>query len=834
MICTALLALCAASYTEDDFLSFTSRTSLVSSCAGGSHLAWVETFRGTSNVVGANIIASGSKPMALTNYSDDDGISIEALMMSDDGMRLLYTRATPSDTNPASSADPMTQRTTYSLKCDDVYNGMCTPEVVAPHMLYAASRDATKATFAITSDGRVCIIEVDVMTKVSTTLVRTAGVLADGCNGNPSLAWSPDGNTLAFSITRLDHSFIGLWTRGARRVRWVAPSSDSDRCPVWAPDGKKLAFVRLRDGSSNGIAGWLHQAPTFSIMVASISTAARPVLRSAPSRVPVTEAFREVSDGSYPGTGDNGYGARPLLWLPHSAALIFGSEASGHVHPLYVNAAGDVAQGTNSSLDLMPRGGVSCEAQAWTLDATGVPKVDYSATRVASGDSGRLVSTRLNVAQTCGAVLGGDALWIQQISLLGAPGPLAYENVTDALPNEASGLSSIGAGMVPLRAHGASLAYLGQTHDASTRVFLWNGPSPTPPVANVTTLLTPDVPPRAWGAFVKPRLVTFPSLDGKVTLHAQLFQPHSTGGQSGGKGRASPRAAGVAPAAIFTHGGSQRQMYAAAHFSPTYANLYTLCQQLVLQHGITVLSINYRSGVGYGRDYRLCGPPAAGSPTERRCGPRGALEYEDVKAGRAYLRSLLTPELAMADPSADPAADPSADPAAGPKVGIFGLSYGGLNCLQALSRDPHDYAAGACNAPVFNWISQLRYDGGTSFDPAPILPPTLHQLPVGPTSTEATPSWPAQSVENAAVAYASSPASFMGNITGPLLLIHGDLDEEVPYQESLSLARALRQKLGPERLQTLFFPDECHGECAYANQIVAHEATAAFLAKHLL
>ena len=50
----------------------------------------------------------------------------------------------------------------------------------------------------------------------------------------------------------------------------------------------------------------------------------------------------------------------------------------------------------------------------------------------------------------------------------------------------------------------------------------------------------------------------------------------------------------------------------------------------------------------------------------------------------------------------------------------------------------------------------------------------------------------------------------------------------------LSLARALRSRLGPEKLETLFFPGECHGECAYANQLAAHEATAAFLARHLL
>ena len=254
-------------------------------------------------------------------------------------------------------------------------------------------------------------------------------------------------------------------------------------------------------------------------------------------------------------------------------------------------------------------------------------------------------------------------------------------------------------------------------------------------------------------------------------------------------------------------------MYGALHYSPTYANLYTLCQQLVVEHGITVLSVNYRSGVGYGRDFRLCGPPAGVPGAERRCGPLGALEYDDVKAGRAYIDSLFA--------------------TAAPKVGIFGLSYGGLNCLQALSRDASSYSAGVCNAPVFNWVSQLRYDGAKNFDPAPILPPTLHQLPVGPTSTDATPGWPAQSVKNAAVAYDSSPASRMANISGPLLLIHGDLDEEVPYQESLSLARALRPRLGAA-LETLFFPGECHGECAYVDQIEAHGATAGFLARYLL
>jgi len=404
-------------------------------------------------------------------------------------------------------------------------------------------------------------------------------------------------------------------------------------------------------------------------------------------------------------------------------------------------------------------------------------------------------------------------------------------DVTD--PTDAhriAGLSSAGAGMVGWAGRGCGgVAYLSSGFNASTSLFLWGGPHPS-----TTREVTHDTPPPAFGSFVKPQLVSFPTLDGTATLHAQLF-PSSTGlstGLSSSLSNASLSNRSLSngslssslsnPSAIFTHGGSQRQMYAAMHYSSAYAQLYTYCQQLAMA-GVTVLSINYRSGVGYGRDFRLCGPPT-GRPT-KRCGMYGALEYEDIRAGRAWLRKQWRIRIPTAN-------SPQAKE---PAVGIFGLSYGGLNCLQALSRDPSDYHAGACNAPVFNWVSQLRYDGATFFDPAPKLPVTApHQLPIGPESTSATPAWLASTQSRQALPVSSSPVSHMANITGPLLLIHGDLDEEVPYQESLSLARALRRRLTPDKLETLFFPDECHGECSYANQLVAQQATAAFLAKHLL
>ena len=61
-------------------------------------------------------------------------------------------------------------------------------------------------------------------------------------------------------------------------------------------------------------------------------------------------------------------------------------------------------------------------------------------------------------------------------------------------------------------------------------------------------------------------------------------------------------------------------------------------------------------------------------------------EYQDVKAGGLFLQSQ---SLVNAE-----------------RVGVYGLSYGGLNCLQALARDSSLFKVGVANAPVFNWLSE--------------------------------------------------------------------------------------------------------------------------------
>lgn len=152
----------------------------------------------------------------------------------------------------------------------------------------------------------------------------------------------------------------------------------------------------------------------------------------------------------------------------------------------------------------------------------------------------------------------------------------------------------------------------------------------------------------------------------------------------------APNASGAG--LVYTHGGSERQTFAAFHFGPVYAQQYAYNQYLAVEQGMHVLSVNYRSGVGYGAAFRLCDA----------CMSFGAAEYGDVRTAGLALggRWPTSPPLGQL---LRRAVDPS-------RVGIWGISYGGLNALQAVARDSHTvWAAAVSNAGIFNWISELRY-----------------------------------------------------------------------------------------------------------------------------
>src|SRR3984885_5816088 len=200
-----------------------------------------------------------------------------------------------------------------------------------------------------------------------------------------------------------------------------------------------------------------------------------------------------------------------------------------------------------------------------------------------------------------------------------------------------------------------------------------------------------------------------------MALHGQLFLPPDL---KPGEHR---------PAMIFFHGGSRRQMLLGFHYMNYYHNAYAMNQYLA-NCGYIVLAVNYRSGIGYGLNFREA----------LNYGATGASEFNDVVGAGLYLRGR-----------------PDVEPR---RIGLWGGSYGGYLTALGLARASDLFAVGVDFHGVHNWNNVIG-NFVKAYDPG-------------------------KDVDAARIAYESSPMSSIATWKSPVLLIHGDDDRHVPFHET--------------------------------------------------
>ncbi|MGA2263086.1 MAG: prolyl oligopeptidase family serine peptidase, partial [Acidobacteriota bacterium] len=245
---------------------------------------------------------------------------------------------------------------------------------------------------------------------------------------------------------------------------------------------------------------------------------------------------------------------------------------------------------------------------------------------------------------------------------------------------------------------------------------------------------------------VVPTNVALKAEDG-VEFHNQLFLPKDI---KPGEKR---------PALIFVHGGPQRQMLLGWHYLNFYHVFYGVNQWLTTQ-GYIVLSVNYRSGIGYGRSFRQA----------PNTGGRGNSEYRDVLAAGKWL-----------------AARPDVDPN---RVGIWGLSYGGLLTAEALARNSDIFKVGVDLAGV-------HLEGN--------------------------------SLDSNDVSYTSSAISEIDHWRSPVLLIHGDDDRNVNFAQTVGLVQLLRAR--NVYYELIVYPDDVHETLLHSRWLYTFSRMDAFLKK---
>jgi dipeptidyl aminopeptidase/acylaminoacyl peptidase len=260
-------------------------------------------------------------------------------------------------------------------------------------------------------------------------------------------------------------------------------------------------------------------------------------------------------------------------------------------------------------------------------------------------------------------------------------------------------------------------------------------------------------------ALVDPQRVTFTSTDG-MEIPGQLFLPRDL---KPGERR---------PAVLFFHGGSRRQMLLAWHYLSYYHNTYAMNQYLA-SRGYVVLSVNYRSGTGYGLHFREA----------LNYGATGASEFQDVMGAGLYMKSR-----------------PDVDAR---RIGVYGGSYGGYLTAHALARASDLFAAGVDIHGVHDWNVGIR-TFIPNYNPSPEIERRNFQ---------------------------SSPLFYITGWRSPVLLIHGDDDRNVSFAETVTLAEALRKQ--GVRFESLVIPDEIHGFLRYDSWLRVFEATVGFLDRHM-
>jgi len=186
---------------------------------------------------------------------------------------------------------------------------------------------------------------------------------------------------------------------------------------------------------------------------------------------------------------------------------------------------------------------------------------------------------------------------------------------------------------------------------------------------------------------------------------------------------AMPKGNGPFPTILETHGGPtsvQREV-----FSPS--------SQMWLDHGFAYATINYRGSTTFGKAFE-----------KKIYGDLGHWEVEDMNAARDW---LIHNGVARAD-----------------AIFLTGWSYGGYLTLQAMGVGPTLWAGGMGGVVVADWVTQFE-------DESELLRGYDLALFGGP------PSEKRQSYERA------SPITYLGGVSGPILIIQGRNDSRDPPRQ---------------------------------------------------
>ncbi|MGI4758667.1 MAG: S9 family peptidase [Janthinobacterium lividum] len=693
-----------------------------------SRVAWFVDQEGSRNVW---VASPTEKAHAVTHYTADDGQDIDDITWAPDAEAVAYTHGTgpegsehPAAANPAHLQSDVKQRVEVATVSGVV-------KVIGEGHAPLFSADGRQVYFL--RHGQIWFANLtDSKSQASTEAKAEQLVQAHGSASQ--LRLSPDGTRLAFVSHRGDHSFIGVFDLGKKLLTYVDPGTGLDHDPSWSLDSKRIAFIRESPIVSELDLRWMRSVPVpWSIRIADVSSGAGKQVWQADAGT--GSLFHEI------------VAKNQLLWM-NDGRIVFPWEKTGWLH-LY-----SLAPDTKTAQLLTPG---DFEIDNVVTDGK---LLVYSSNQVLSdltdADRKHIWSVSDNVHAPVPATQGDgietDPALLSDgnlVVLAGSsdhwfvPATIGTRNLTQ------QPFASVNPIDLTCNINGQQSQFeLCERESRSKAAF--------------RALMEGHAERTAAPRFVTPKLVTYAAVD-NLQIHAQLFLPKDA------------KPSDKLPTIVFFHGGSRRQMLLGYNPMQYYAQTYEM-NQYFANHGYAVLSVNYRSGIGYGMEFRQA----------QHYGAFGGSEYLDIEGAVKWLK-------------AQPWCDTK-------RIGAWGGSYGGYLTGLALARDSADFAAGVDLHGVHDWSYELDLWKPTS-DPA-------HDTSAA-----------------AKVALEASPMADVGKWKSPVLLMQGDDDRNVLFGQTVRLAAALRAQ--GVTVEEKIFPDEVHDFLLHKDWITAFELAADFFDRHL-
>ncbi len=721
-----------ASFSIADALSAPFMNQLTAAPAR-SRVAWFVDQEGRRNVWAAS---PTEKARSLTHYTEDDGQDIDGITWAPDGESVAYTHGTgpegsehPTAANPAHLQEGVKQRVEIATWDGGV-------RVVGEGHAPVFSVDGKRLFFV--RKGQVWADDLTKPDAAPEQLVFARGAAS-------ALRPSPDGTRLAFVSHREDHSFIGVFTFAAAAgnraqgtgnsgsadgnsakgtLTYVDPGTGLDHDPVWSADSKRIVFIRESPVETELDLRWMRSVPVpWSIRIADADSGEGRQVWQADAGT--GSLFHEM-------TAKN-----QLLWMK-DGRIVFPWEKTGWLH-LYA-----LAPGAKSAQLLTPG-----EFEVDNIVSDG-ERIVYSSNQVGESSEDDIDRKHL---WSVNATTAKDEVLTWGAGLETNPAILSDGAVAAMQANWQVPFAPVLLSPRPESLHGMLLHECLKADEQLDPDRCEAGARLKPLMPRSTHVLS---------GFVEPKQVIFPATDG-LQIHGQLFLPKNT--KPGEK----------LPTIVFFHGGSRRQMLLGFNPMQYYAQTYEL-NQYFASRGYAVLSVNYRSGTGYGMEFRQA----------QRYGAFGGSEYLDIQGAVTWLK-------------AQPWCDAK-------RIGACGGSYGGYLTALALARDSADFAAGVDLHGVHDWSYELDLWKPTS-DPA-------HNT-----------------AEAAKTAFAASPMADVKQWRSPVLLMQGDDDRNVLFGQTVCLAAALRAQ--GVHVEEKVFPDEVHDFLLHRDWVNAYELAADFFNREL-